>query len=58
MVGKGQDIDVALSSDPGPVDVVFQMGSREFCMSFGGDTKFKTNVLFKGKGAAAPMACP
>jgi hypothetical protein len=58
IVGRGAALQHALASDPSPVDVVFSLGARRFCMGFGGTTKFKQGASYTAKDAPPPAKCP
>ncbi len=47
-----------LTTDPNPVDVVFTMGTKTLCMSFGGRVSFSTSHRYSAHNAGAPAACP
>jgi cysteine-rich repeat protein len=46
-----------LAVTPDAVDVVVQLGTRRFCMRFGGTTTFRAGRRFKAKDAPAPATC-
>jgi hypothetical protein len=58
IVGRGSALQHTLANPPGPVDVVFSLGARRYCMTFGGTTKFKAGASFGAKDAPAPASCP
>jgi hypothetical protein len=58
VAGKGQTLYLTLSSDPRPVRVVLRLGSKRYCLEFGGTGKFAQNRSFSAKNALAPAACP
>jgi hypothetical protein len=55
--GAGGQLGHTLASDPRPVGVVLDLGSHEYCMSFGGDPTFAPGKKFAAKNAAAPPSC-
>ena len=58
ITGKGAGLGHDLDDDPNPVTVVFTIGGREQCMSFGGTTRFKADKSYAAKDAPAPGSCP
>ncbi len=58
LVGKGKKLKHSLGADPDPVDVVLRLGSRKYCMRFGGKTRFKPEKSFLARKAPADSACP
>lgn len=59
VLGKGPGLGHLVGdTPPGPVDVSVAIGTRHFCMSFGGTPKFTPSKLFKATKAAAPAVCP
>lgn len=54
----GTGLDIALGADPSPVTATLRIGNREYCLSFGGTTKFKAESSFTAKAAPAPASCP
>ena len=55
--GKGVALGHTLATDPSPVDVVLTVGTRQYCVHFGGVEKFKVGKL-SAKDAPAAGACP
>jgi glucose/arabinose dehydrogenase len=56
--GKGTGLGHTLGSDPDPVDVVLTLGTRSYCMHFGGVEVFKPGKLFTAKDAPTSPGCP
>jgi hypothetical protein len=54
--GKRAGLGHTLGSNPYPVSVVLQTGSKRYCTSFG--TITGATPKFTAKNAAAPAACP
>ena len=54
--GTGAGLGLDLTSDPTPVDVVVRTGAKHYCMTFGGETKFKPGSLSAKK--APSEVCP
>ena len=58
IVGRGAGLQHTLGVDPNPVDVVFGLGARRYCMTFGGQPKFVPGKSYLVRDASAPPACP
>ncbi len=56
--GKGPALGHSLASNPDPVDVVVTLGTRNFCMHFGGVQVFKPGKQFVAKDAPTSPGCP
>lgn len=57
--GRGAALDLALgATSPDPVTVVLTLGTRRYCATFGGTTRFTANKSFAAKLAPTPGACP
>ncbi len=56
--GKGASLVLDLGTHPAPVGVVLQLGTRRYCMTFGGTATFKAGKRFSASNALAPAACP
>lgn len=58
LTAKGAALDVALATNPDPVDVVFTMGGVRTCARYGGTVAFAATKKFSAKLATAPATCP
>ena len=57
--GKGSALGFSLgATSPDPVTVILSMGTRRYCATFGGTTKFTTSKSFTAKAAPTPSSCP
>ena len=56
--GKGSALVHTLAADPESVDVILIVGTRRYCMRFGGQVTFKEGKSWVAKNAVAPGACP
>jgi len=56
--GGGFDLGFSLNNDPNPVNVVLQLGSQQYCLSYGGIARFNPGAAYKAKKSDAPGACP
>jgi hypothetical protein len=56
--GGGAALGFSLGGDPNPVNVVLQLGTQQYCLSYGGTARFNPGLGFKSKKSAAPTACP
>jgi hypothetical protein len=56
---RGADVGFDLDNDPNPVTVEVTIGTRRYCVEFGGvDPSFKEGKKYLAKKAPAPGACP
>src|SRR5262249_17893416 len=60
IVGRRAQLGHTLSTNPTPVTVVMQIGDRgqRYCAQYGGTTEYKPDVVYRGRRAPAPSACP
>lgn len=58
VVGKGIALGHALASDPRPVHVELRLGDELYCLTFGGDVRFKPEKKYLAKKAPIALACP
>jgi glucose/arabinose dehydrogenase len=57
--GKGSALGFSLgATSPGPVTVILSLGTRRYCATFGGTTKFTASKSFSAKAAPTPASCP
>ena len=60
--GKGAQLGHTLGSNPDPVTILLEVGTKRYCITFGtgtgATTKFTAGKLFSAKNASAPGACP
>jgi glucose/arabinose dehydrogenase len=56
--GRGIGLGHVLATDPNPVSVVLTTGTKRYCMSFDGTTRFAVGRQYSAKLSAAPGACP
>jgi hypothetical protein len=57
VVAKGPELGHTLGSDPTPVWAILTLGSRRYCVRFGGTATFKEGKKLLAKDAAAPASC-
>jgi endo-1,4-beta-xylanase len=55
---QGSGLDLGLTEDPAPIDIVLRTGNASHCMRFGGTEKFEPGKTFRAKSAEAPGVCP
>jgi len=55
---QGSGLDLGLTEDPAPIDLVLRNGNASHCLRFGGTEKFEAGKTFRAKGAEAPEGCP
>jgi hypothetical protein len=62
VLGKGAQLGFTLGSNPDPVTILLEVGTKRYCMTFGAGTgattKFTAGKLFSAKNASPPGACP
>ena len=53
-------LNFSLATDPEPVTIVLRFGNngRQFCLEFGGRTKFYLGKRYDAEASPAPTACP
>ncbi|HXJ36653.1 MAG TPA: right-handed parallel beta-helix repeat-containing protein [Candidatus Eisenbacteria bacterium] len=57
--GKGAELEQSLAVEPSQILVELRIGSRSYCLSFGGDHRqFDAQSKLLRSEAAAPAACP
>jgi glucose/arabinose dehydrogenase len=57
--GKGSALGFSLgATSPDPVTVILSIGTRRYCTTFGGTTKFTASKSFSAKLAPTPSRCP
>jgi hypothetical protein len=57
--GKGAELEQSLGVEPSQILVELRIGSRAYCLSFGGDHRqFDAQSKLLRSEAAAPAACP
>ena len=57
IVAKGSGLGHDLTTDPDPVHVTLTVGSRRYCMTFGGAKKFSDGKKYLAKGAPQATSC-
>ena len=58
VAGTGAGLGHSLGGNPDPVAVILQIGSRKYCVSFGGTVTFDAGKKYLAKDAPVPGACP
>jgi hypothetical protein len=58
IAGKGINLGATLAAEPDGVDIVLDLGTRRYCMRFGGTTRFRPARFFGARNAPPPAACP
>jgi len=58
VVGKGTTLGHTLATDPRPVHVELRLGDELYCLTFGGQVRFKTDKKYLAKKAPTALACP
>lgn len=59
LTGSGNLLGFALGdTDPSPIHADLLLGTKKFCMEFGGSVKFQAGKLLSAKNAPAPSSCP
>jgi glucose/arabinose dehydrogenase len=57
--GKGAALGFSLgATSPNPVTVILSIGTRRYCATFGGTTKFTASKSYSAKLAPTPSSCP
>jgi len=57
IVGRGADLEHALSSSPDPVRVALSLGAHVVCMAFGGEVQLHAGRSYRARLAPAPSSC-
>lgn len=55
---KGAGLGHTLGSDPSPIDVVLTIGTRKYCLRFGGTETFKPGKALTAKDSPVSPGCP
>jgi hypothetical protein len=55
--GEGTNLVQTLFTDPGAVQVVLQLGSRQWCLEFGGTFDVRSARKLRAHDAPAPLGC-
>ena len=55
--GKGSGLGHGLAANPDPVAVVLRLGTKEYCLSYGGTASFRAGERYIAKDAPPPLGC-
>ena len=57
---RGSALSFSLGANPEPVEIVLRFGNqgREYCLEFGGRTRFVSGLRFTAIASPAPTSCP
>lgn len=57
ITAKGPDLELLLTANPEPVHVILTLGERRYCMTYGGEVRFKPDRKYRAKRAPRPSSC-
>jgi len=57
IIAKGDGLALSLAEDPRPVDVELELGTRRYCLAFGGTGKLTPGTKLLAKGSPPPATC-